>query len=114
MEILETALDFWNDWIIGALGLGIGLVFWFQTRRPSALVVAIGTIFMFLSTVMTAIFKSIPARDPLSYFMGGASGAVGLLGAGLLIIGGIWFLVRDQKSARAEALARPGPLTFWL
>jgi predicted membrane channel-forming protein YqfA (hemolysin III family) len=113
MEILETALFFWNDWIIGVLGLSIGVVFWNKTRRPAALVVAIGAGFMFLGTVMTALFKSTPARDPLSYFYGGASEATGLLGVGLLIAGGVWYLVHDQKTVQAEALKHPRPMTFW-
>lgn len=113
MDILQTALFFWNDWIIGVLGLGIGFVFWFKTRRPSALVVAIGTAFMFLGTVMTALFQSTPARDPLSYFYGGASEATGLLGVILLIAGGVWYLVRDQKTVQAESMKHPRPMTFW-
>ena len=104
MEILREALYFWNDWIIGAAALCIGIYFWFHTRRPSALVVAIGTVFMVLSTVMGAIFASSPAGEPMSYFYGGASQAVGLIGAGLLMIGGIWYLVHDRKAARTRVL----------
>lgn len=104
MEILETALFFWNDWIIGAVALCFGIFFWFRTRRPSALVMAIGTVFMFLSTVMHVLFKSIPMRDPMSYFYGGASAAVGLLGAGLLAIGLIWYVVHDKKAVLSRVL----------
>jgi len=104
MEILKTALYFWNDWIVGAIALCIGIAFWIGTRRPSALVVAMGTIVMFLSTVMGAVFGSTPTGDPMSNFQSGASVAVGLLGASLLIIGLAWYIMHDQKAVQARIL----------
>jgi hypothetical protein len=104
MEMQKTAPYFWNDWIIGAVALCIGIAFWFGTRRPSALVVAIGTIFMFLSTVMGAVFGSTLKGDPMTYFYGGASEAVGLLGAGLMVIGVVWYTMQDHRAVQARIL----------
>jgi hypothetical protein len=59
---------------------------------------------MALSTVMGAILASSPVGESMSYFYGGASQAVGLIGAGLLVMGGIWYLVHDQKLTRAIVL----------
>lgn len=102
MEILRTALYFWNDWVVEAIGLCIGIAFWIRTRRPSALVVAIGTIFIFLNTILDAISGGAPARDPMFFFYGGASAAVGLLGAILLAIGVVWYIAHDRKSIRSR------------
>jgi hypothetical protein len=78
METLKAALYFWNDWVVGAAALAIGITFWVRTKYPSALLVAVGTVFMFLHTVIEAVIHPTPTNDPMSYFYGGAVAAVGV------------------------------------
>jgi hypothetical protein len=102
METLKTALYFWNDWIVGAAALAIGIAFWVRTKYPSALVVAIGTVFMFLHTVIEAVVRPTPTNDPMSYFYGGAVATVGILGVVLLLLGGVWYVARDRKKVQSN------------
>jgi hypothetical protein len=112
MESLKQALYWWNDWIVGAAVFAIGIVLWVRTQRPSALLVAIGTTLLFVHTIIEAVLKPTPS-DSMSYFYGGASAAVGLLGVLFLAVGGIWYLAKDRHRVQSNNAhntdARPTP-----